>query len=445
MAESESIVALSSGRLPAGIAVVRLSGPKCRFAVETMCGKVPRPRRATLSRIRDGTGSVLDEGIVVFFEGPHSFTGEDIAEFHLHGGKAVVAAVLEGLTSLPGIRYAEAGEFTRRAFLNGHLDLLEAEAAADLVNAETEAQRRLAVFNKEGAQTRLYGTWRDVLIRVRALIEAELDFSDEADVPGSVADQGWTEVARLADSIQKHLGTYRRAEIIRDGYDVVIVGPPNAGKSSLLNALAERDAAIVSDEPGTTRDLVELALDLDGLKVRLTDTAGLRQGAGKVEAIGIARARERAATADLVLRLESLSDGKPLSEPAAAPGPESVRVGTKVDLLDNAARQKTGGRFDFLVSSVTGEGIPELMSNLGARASDAAGAQGDVLPSRSRHVALLRETAEALERALAGDGMGLELRAEELRYAAERLGRISGAVDVEDLLDVVFSQFCIGK
>ena len=382
MAESDTIVALSSGRLPAGIAVVRLSGPHCRFAVETVCGKVPEPKRATLSRIRDVAGSVLDEGFVLFCNRPYSFTGEDVAELHLHGGKAVVAAVLECLTSLPGLRHAEAGEFTRRAFLNGRLDLLEAEAAADLVNAETEAQRRLAVFNKEGAQTRLYAEWRGILVRIRALIEAELDFSDEADVPDSVAEQVWTEVSRLAEGIRLHLGMYRRAEIIRDGYDVVIVGPPNAGKSSLLNALAERDAAIVSDEPGTTRDLVELALDLDGLKVRLTDTAGLRQGAGKVEAIGIARARERAAKADLVLQLESLSDGEPSSEPVPATAADVVRVGTKLDLLDEAGREGASGRFDFLVSAATGEGVAELIGHIGARASDAAGPRGDVLPSR---------------------------------------------------------------
>jgi tRNA modification GTPase len=442
MGESDSIVALSSGRLPAGIAVLRLSGRQCRFALETICGSVPEPGHATLSRIGDGEGNVLDEGIVLFREGPRSFTGEDVAEFHLHGGKAVVAAVLELLTGLPGIRHAEAGEFTRRAFLNGRLDLLEAEAMADLINAETEAQRRLAVYNKEGAQSTLYGQWRSRLIQSRALIEAELDFSDEADVPGSVADRVWPAISDLAAEIRRHIEAYRKAEIIRDGFDVVIVGPPNSGKSSLLNTLAGRDAAIVSDEPGTTRDLVELALDLDGMKVRLTDTAGLREGAGKVEAVGIARARDRAEQADLVLQLEAC-DG-PSSFYAGA-GPKFVPIGTKVDLLDNAGRQVAKARFAFLVSSVTGEGIVELMNFLGSRAASAAGAAGDVLPSRSRHVALLREAAEALEHAVAAEHQALELRAEELRYAAERLGRISGAVDVEDLLDVVFSQFCIGK
>lgn len=443
MGEGDSIVALSSGPLPAGIAVLRISGPRCRYVLETICGRVPRARLASLCRIRDPQGAVLDEGLVIYFPAPRSFTGEDVAEIHLHGSKAVVAAVLDAVTHLPGIRPAEAGEFTRRAFLNGRLDLLGAEAVADLVNAETEAQRRLAVFNKEGAQTALYERWRRRLIDARALLEAELDFSDEADVSESVAHRVWPEIASLRDQIRLHVASYRRAEIIREGFDVVIAGPPNSGKSSLLNALAERDAAIVSDEPGTTRDLVELSLSLDGLKVRLTDTAGMREGAGKVEAIGIARARERATKADLVLQLDSVTAGEPVSDLGL--GEAAVRIGTKVDLLDKARRDAVRSRFEFLLSSLTGEGISDLLCYLGSRAQDAVGAAGEVLPSRSRHVALLRETADALDRALQAERAGVELRAEELRYAAERLGRISGAVDVEDLLDVVFSQFCIGK
>lgn len=443
MGENHSIVALSSGRLPAGIAVIRISGSQCRFALETICGEVPEPRTATLRRIRDGVGCVLDEGIVIFFPGPRSFTGEDVAEIQLHGSRAVVAAVLDVLTGLPGIRHAEAGEFTLRAFLNGRMDLLQAEAVADLVNAETEAQRRLAEMNREGAQTALYEGWRRRLIQGRALLEAELDFSDEADVPGSVSDKVWPDIAFLAGDIRSHIASYRRAEIIRDGFDVVIAGPPNAGKSSLLNALADRDVAIVSEEPGTTRDLVELALDLDGIKVRLTDTAGLREGAGKVEAIGIARARDRAAKADLVLHLHPVVDDGPLADLMS--GREAVRIGTKADLLQTNRREGLPTRFDFLVSSVTGAGISDLLAWLGTRAAEAAGAAGDVLPSRLRHVMLLRETAEALDRALQNEAMGIELRAEELRYAAERLGRISGTVDAEDLLDVIFSQFCVGK
>ena len=297
----DTIVALSSGRLPSGIAIVRISGPQTRFAVETIAGALPEPRRATFSRLRTPLGETIDSGLLLFFPGPGSFTGEDLAEFQVHGGKAVVAALLQALTSLPGIRHAEAGEFTRRAFLNGKLDLIESEALADLISSETEAQRRLAVSNASGAQSGLYAGWRRRIIHAMAMIEAELDFSDEADIPGSVADQVWADVLALRQEIEDHVKGYHQAEIIRDGYDVVIVGAPNAGKSSLLNALAQRDAAIVSDEPGTTRDLVELSLDLNGVKVRLTDTAGIRDAAGKVEAIGIERALGRAKSADLVL------------------------------------------------------------------------------------------------------------------------------------------------
>ena len=443
MAFPDSIVALSSGRLPAGIAVVRISGPQTRFAVETIVGKLPAPRTATYASFRDAGGARIDSGLILFFSRPTSFTGEDVAEFHLHGGKAVVAALLDALTQLPSIRIAEAGEFTRRAFLNGKLDLLEAEALADLISAETEAQRRLAVHNSEGAQSALYLEWRRRLIHARAMIEADLDFSDESDVPGSVADTVWQDIRLLLDEIRSHVSGYRKAEIIRDGFDVVILGAPNAGKSSLLNTLARRDAAIVSDEPGTTRDLVELVLDLDGSKVRLTDTAGIRADAGKVEAIGIDRAKARASKADLVLHLVDVE--APADLDLALPGMNMLTIGTKVDLLSLPELAATKNQFDFLASSQTGEGIPELLDAIAKYAAHATGGAGEVLPSRLRHVGFLRETAAYLEVALEEDHLEVEMRADDLRLAADRLGRISGAVDVEDLLDVIFSEFCIGK
>ena len=436
----DTIVALSSGRLPAGIAVVRISGKQTRFAVETIVGELPEPRLARYATFQTPDGVKIDSGLILFFPGPHSFTGEDCAEFQIHGGKATVAALLDSLTALPDIRHAEAGEFTRRAFLNGKLDLVETEALVDLIAAETEAQRRLAVLNAGGAQSRLYAEWRRRLIHARAMIEAELDFADESDVPGSVADIIWADMQRLLGEIHEHINGFHRAEIIRDGYDIVIAGSPNAGKSSLLNALARRDAAIVSDEPGTTRDLVELSLDLDGIKVRLTDTAGIRDGAGKVETIGIERARQRAEAADLVLLLVDAS-----AESADLPAignPNIIRIGTKVDLV---TADPVDVRVPLMVSSFTGQGIPELLGLMGERARRAAGDAGDVLPSRLRHVELLRETTGHLSVALQGIDCGLELRADDLRLAADRLGRISGAVDVEDLLDVIFSQFCIGK
>ena len=443
MSFSDSIVALSSGRLPAGIAVVRISGPQTRFVLETILGSVPSPRIAAYREMRDAAGSPIDSGLALFFPGPNSFTGEDSAEFHLHGGKAVVAALLDALTQLPAVRLAEAGEFTRRAFLNGKLDLLEAEALADLISAETEAQRRLAVHNSEGAQSALYLEWRRRLIHARAMIEADLDFADELDVPGSVAETVWQDIRHLLDEIRAHISGYRKAEMIRDGFDVVILGVPNAGKSSLLNTLARRDAAIVSDEPGTTRDLVELALDLEGAKVRLTDTAGIRPDAGKVETIGIDRAKARALAADLVLHLVDVKE--PADLDLDLPGVKVLTIGTKADLLARQDRPGIEAGFDHLVSSQTGEGISELLDVIAKYAADATGDAGEVLPSRLRHVGLLRETAAYLKAALKEDDREVEMRADDLRLAADRLGRISGAVDVEDLLDVIFSEFCIGK
>ncbi len=435
---SDSIVALSSGKLPAGVAVVRLSGSRTRFAIETILGASIPEREAVLRRLRQPDGSLIDTGLVIFFAGPASFTGEDVAEFQVHGGKAVVSALLRTLTAIDGIRHAEPGEFTRRAFLNGRLDLVETEALADLINAETESQRRFALLNASGAQSELYDGWRRRLIHARAMIEAEIDFADEDDIPGSVSDTVWSDMRRLSNEIAEHVAGFRAGEIIREGFDVVIVGAPNAGKSSLFNALARREAAIVSDEPGTTRDLLEVALDLHGLKVRLTDTAGLREQAGTVEGIGIRRAKDRAKTADLVVVLQDLTDGAPdLELPAAS---RQLRVGTKLDLLTEVTDRS---EFDLLVSARTGEGLGQLLARLGELAEEAAGGSGSLLPSRLRHVELLDESKVFIDRALSQPD--LELQAEDLRLAGGLLGRIVGAVDVEDLLDVIFSQFCIGK
>ena len=435
MASKDSIVALSSGRLPAGIAVIRMSGSMTRFVVETISGTV-KDRFTTLRKLKAADGSVIDHGLVLFFPGPGSFTGEDVAEFHVHGSRAVAAKMLETITGLDGVRHAEPGEFTRRAFLNGKLDLVETEALADLVNAETEAQRRFAVRNAEGAQSALYSSWRRRLIHARAMIEAEIDFADEEDVPGSVSDAVWSDVTAMVGEINRHIDGFKAAEIIRDGFEVVILGAPNAGKSSLFNALAQREAAIVTDEPGTTRDLLEVVLDLNGLKVCLVDTAGLREAAGKVEAIGIERARGKASRADLVLLLEDMAVPVPVGDvPEGAP---LLKIGTKADLIGAGS-----GGYDMVISSRDGTGLAGLLDEIGRRAVAAVGGAGEILPSRLRHVELLREATDFLNAAVAGHGQ--ELRAEELRLATDRLGRIVGAVDVEDMLDVIFSQFCIGK
>lgn len=443
MISGDSIVALSSGRLPAGVAVIRISGPQTRFVVETIAGGMVKPRVAVLRRFRAPDGTVLDNGLVVFFPNPASFTGEDVAEFHVHGGRAVVARMLETITGFDGVRHAEPGEFTRRAFLNGKVDLVETEALADLVNAETEAQRRFAVQNAEGAQSELYLGWRRRLIHARAMIEAEIDFADEDDVPGSVSDAVWSDVRTMIDEIDRHVAGFRAAEIIRDGFEVVILGAPNAGKSSLFNALARRDAAIVTDEPGTTRDLLEVTLDLQGLRVRLTDTAGLRDAPGKVEAIGIEKARAKAHGADLLLLLQDIANPRDVGElPTVAP---TLRVGTKLDLLEDRAASDATEDYDLVISVKNWTGVEELLGEIGRRAAEAAGRVGDVLPSRLRHVELLGAANSHLRRATDGRTVGQELRAEELRLAADRLGRVVGAIDVEDMLDVIFSQFCIGK
>ncbi|MEI9429061.1 tRNA uridine-5-carboxymethylaminomethyl(34) synthesis GTPase MnmE [Mesorhizobium sp. Cs1299R1N3] len=442
MISGDSIVALSSGRLPAGVAVLRISGPRTRFVIETIAGGMVKERTAVLRRFKATDGAVLDTGLVVFFPGPASFTGEDVAEFHVHGGRAVVARMLETIAGFDGVRHAESGEFTRRAFLNGKVDLVETEALADLVNAETEAQRRFAVQNAEGAQSELYLGWRRRLIHCRAMIEAEIDFADEDDVPGSVSDTVWSDVRSMISEIDDHIGGFHAAEVIRDGFEVVILGAPNAGKSSLFNALARRDAAIVTDEPGTTRDLLDVVLDLQGLRVRLTDTAGLREAPGKIEAIGIEKAKAKAGRADLLLLLEDAADPRD-----AGPLPVTIsalRVGTKLDLLNGGAADDAAGRYEFGISVVEGTGVDELLAEIGHRAAQAAGGAGDVLPSRLRHVELLGAANRHLHRA-ADHGTPQELRAEELRLAADCLGHIVGAVDVEDLLDVIFSQFCIGK
>ncbi|WP_274626884.1 tRNA uridine-5-carboxymethylaminomethyl(34) synthesis GTPase MnmE [Arvimicrobium flavum] len=434
----DTIFALSSGRLPAGVAVVRISGPQSRFVYETMIGSLPTARLAKLATISNRGGEPLDRGLALWFDGPASFTGEDSLELHLHGGVAVVTAVLQALGELDDVRHAEPGEFTRRAFAHGKLDLVQAEALGDLVSAETEAQRRFALLNAEGRQGALYRSWRERLVHARAMIEAELDFADEADVPGSVADRIWPDMERLAQEIADHCGHFRRAEMLRDGFDVVIIGAPNAGKSSLLNALVQRDVAIVSNEAGTTRDLIEVALDLEGYKVRITDTAGLRDAEGAVERIGVDRAIARARGAHLVVEVLDMSEmAAPTLDGAPAP---QIRVGSKADLGRGDA-----ANFDVVISTVDGRGVDTLLGLIRDAAKAAAGASTDLAPSRLRQVLLLKDGERHIRRSLRMDTASLELRAEELRLAGSALGRITGDVDVEDLLDAIFSNFCIGK
>lgn len=433
----DTIFALSTAGLPSGLAVIRLSGPRVKDALERMAGGTPTPRHATLRRLRDAEGVTLDHGLVLFFPAPASFTGEDCGELHIHGGRAVVAGVLRVLGEVHGLRQAEAGEFSRRAFINGKIDLTGAEGLADLIAAETEAQRRLAIENVEGGQQKLYDEWRNRLLYARAMIEAELDFADEADVPGSVSDHVDADLNALCREIEIHIEGFRAAEIVRDGFRVVLVGVPNAGKSSLLNALAQREVAIVTDVAGTTRDLIEVSLDLRGQKVLVTDTAGLRDTSDKVEKIGVERALHTAGNADLVLELVPPNEQETNYSLQSWDTP-SLRIATKCDVGISGH-----ARFDHVTSAHSGHGLGELIEEIGRRAREATAVATGAIPTRLRHVELLRATKAGIRLAL--EQHALELKAEQLRIAADSLGRITGAIEVEELLGVIFSQFCVGK
>lgn len=436
-----TIFALSSGRPPAAIAVVRVSGSAARAALEALC-KLPEPRRAALRRLRaPASKAVLDDALVLWLPGPATETGEDMAELHLHGGRAVVAAVLDALGKLPGLRGAEAGEFTRRAFENGRLDLTAVEGLADLVFAETEAQRAQAMRQFQGSLSKRAEDWRQRLIGALAFVEARIDFSDQ-EVPENLIEPALHVARELIEEIKKTLRDEHRGERLREGLVVAIAGPPNAGKSSLLNRLARREAAIVSPYPGTTRDVIEVQLDLGGYPVTLLDTAGVRDSDDPVEQEGVRRAQARAEAADLVLWVEDATGA--LAKKSDLKGQWLVH--NKVDLLDSEAKQLAESSNAFEISALTGAGLDRLVAALAKFAAEFFSAAEPALVTRQRHRDALRETAEALGRALAAGPAGQEeLVAEELRLAARALGRLTGRVDVEDILDVIFRDFCIGK
>lgn len=437
----ETIYALSSAGGRAGVAVIRVSGPAAGDVVEALTGgKSPPPREAALRRLVDpASGAALDRALVIRFVAPQSFTGEDVAEFHVHGGRAVVEGVLSALGRLPDLRAALPGEFTRRAFENGKLDLTEAEGLADLIDAETEAQRRQALRQMEGALGQLYEGWRGRLIRVLAYAEAEIDFADE-DIPGDLMARLGPQIEALAGEIQNHLDDGGRGERLRDGVEVAIVGPPNVGKSSLLNRLAGREAAIVSDEAGTTRDVLEVRLDLGGVPVTLADTAGLREAEGAIEKEGIRRGLAKARSADLRLVMVAAKRGGGVEGDFDLAQPGDLRIVNKADMGEGV-----GGA--LAISALTGAGIEALVAALTERVAALFGASEHPVITRARHREGLEACSFELKRALAGlrEGRSGELVAEDLRLAARSLGRITGRVDVEDLLDVVFRDFCIGK
>ena len=441
----ETIFALSSAPGRAAIAVIRVSGPAVPEAVRQLAGRLPAPRRAALMNLRDpGTATLLDQALVLYFEAPLRETGEHIAEFQVHGGRAVIEAVLAALAKIPGCRPAEPGEFVHRAFVNGKLDLTAVEGLADLIDAETEAQRRQAVAVAAGHNARLYDGWRRRLIECQALVESAIDFSDEADVSDGAVAAADERAASLAAEITDHLSGTVRGEIIRSGFRVVIAGPTNAGKSTLLNALARRDAAIVSAEAGTTRDAIEVHLDLDGLPVIVTDTAGIRETTGMIEQEGIRRTFDRARVADLVIWLDAPDASAPVPDNLIADGADLLKLATKTDLAAAGLGAATAEP-DLRISAITGDGLDALARAIVARARTRLGEGQDLVPISTRQSFHLKQAAGHLQRYLAGRHLDIELRAEELRIAADSLGRLTGKIDAEDVLDQIFSRFCIGK
>jgi tRNA modification GTPase len=434
----DTIYALSSAPGRAGVAVVRVSGPDAARAVLALTGKpAPAPRNAVLAGFFDASGAAIDRGLILYFEAPKSFTGEDIAEFHIHGGRATVEALLAALAAA-GLQPAEPGEFTRRAVENGKLDLTRAEAVADLINAETEAQRRQALRQYDGVLSDLYERWRQELIRASAWAEAAIDFSDE-ELPADTLARAHGAIKKILEGIQRHLNDSARGEILREGLYLTVIGPPNAGKSSLVNALARRDVAIVAETAGTTRDIVEVRLDLGGYLVTLADTAGLRPTSEAIEAEGVRRALARAESADLVLLL---LDGS--AEDPMAGLPDDTRadltVWNKADLPWPMTRNGPA------VSLKAGQGIETLVATLTAQVRGRLETPGEApVLTRKRHRHALEQAARSLEAALAAPPSHPELLAEDLRLALRALGRITGRVDIEELLDVVFRDFCIGK
>ncbi len=446
MANPNTVFAVSSGAGKAGVAVVRVSGPGASNALKAMCGDIPHARTAVLRKIvHPGSGELLDQGLVLWFPHPESFTGEDVAEFHIHGGPAVVTSVVEALSVVDGLRLAEAGEFTRRAFEAGKLDLSSVEGLADLINAQTNAQRRLALRDASGGLSARCDVWRDVLVRSLAMVEADIDFADERDVPNDLVGLEVPKLVAVVDEMDGWLVSGAGGEILRSGFHVVIAGLPNVGKSSLLNAIAGRNAAIVTDVPGTTRDVIEVFLDLGGFPVVVSDTAGLRDTESVVERIGVDQARSSVGEAELVVWVCDERGVWP-KEARSYLDSDALWVRNKSDLAPASVSNQALPVID--VSAVRGWGVRKLISQIESRAKQRMGGAESIGLARSRQVVCLRECQNCLKRGLEvfdGDGGQDELVGESLRQALHALGRLSGRVDVEDLLDVVFGEFCIGK
>ena len=461
---TSTIFALSTPPGRSAIAVIRMSGPHVGPVLDAMCSSRPQPRTAALRRLKDpATGDILDEALVLYFASPRTETGEDMAEFQVHGGKAIVRAVLDTLSRQPGCRSAEPGEFAQRAFANGKLDLAQIEGLADLIDAETQGQRQQAIAQATGLQSKRFDAWRAELLRTMGLVEAAIDFSDEGDVSDKAVAQAEKAAHHLRADLAAHLDDGHRGEILREGFRVVLAGPPNAGKSSLLNALARRDAAIVSQEPGTTRDVIDVRLDLEGHAVIVSDTAGIRETSSSVEQEGIRRTLQATRDADLVLWLTeanalSTTNGRSNSPPPCGEGlgvgvgrpsqelKQELKVATKSDLLPPEKRIHVKQQaYDFAISAKTGDGLDALIAHIAACARNAAGNASDPAITRVRHRRELETAVRQLDAFLDQPESPLELRAEDLRLAATALARLTGRIDAEHVLGEIFSRFCIGK
>ncbi|MFZ4685964.1 MAG: tRNA uridine-5-carboxymethylaminomethyl(34) synthesis GTPase MnmE [Hyphomonadaceae bacterium] len=451
---TDTIIALASGAGRAGIAVIRASGAGASALLRQLSAHapdvsretpMPTPRRAAIRSLHDRDGAFLDEALVLWMPGPNSYTGEDTVEFHVHGGAAVIAAVLDAALQTGLCRVAEPGEFTRRAFDAGQMDLTQAEAVGDLIDAETEGQRRQAGRLYQGEAARTFEGWRGLLMSAMAALEASIDFPDEADIPGEVDLSALVPITDLASELAAALGDAGRLNAVREGFRIAILGPPNAGKSSLMNRIARRDAAIVSPIAGTTRDVVEVRLVLAGFPVWVADTAGLREASDAIEAEGVRRALARAEEADLRIWVSDAS-ADVSRETLAAHRPGDIEVMNKADLVGTAPA-RAGAEDVFVVSAKTGAGFEALERRLVQLVNERLAGDEVPLVTRARHRELVEEALGGVERALAGarSGIGAELVSEDLRLAARALGRITGTIDVEDLLERIFSQFCVGK
>lgn len=443
MTGSDTIYALSSGAGRSAIALLRLSGGHVAKVLESISGSLPPPRQFSLRDISDpASGERLDRAVVVWLPAPRSFTGEDAAELHLHGSPAVVAAVLGVLGGMPGLRPAEPGEFTLRAFLNGKMDLVEVEGLGDLLEARTAGQRRQAMRQMSGFASAVFDSWREQLLLIRADIEAVVDFVDEPGVAETASKSIDRRITVLWDEIDRAIKGADTAEVVRDGVKVVLAGFPNTGKSSLLNALARRDAAIVSDIPGTTRDVIEVTLDLGGIPVILTDTAGLRkESADKVEEEGIRRSRRHMSEADVLIWIWSPDvEGSTVVDSGMAP---HLVVRNKADLEESGLNRNESTPLG--ISTRTGQGIPELISVLREHVSARFGNAESTLLVSARQKSAAERAVIHLEEALRYDLDRLELKAEAVRCASDEIGRLVGRVDVEEWLGAIFSRFCIGK